>query len=61
MNCKEIIFSQHAVQRMFERAIQTNTIRSVLESGEVIGDYQTISLFQVAWSLVGLKEDLSTL
>jgi hypothetical protein len=39
MNCKQIIFSQHAVQRMFERGIRTDAIRSVIESGEVIGDY----------------------
>lgn len=39
MNCKQIIFSQHAVQRMFERGIQTNAVRAVIESGEVIGDY----------------------
>ena len=39
MNCQQIIFSQHAVQRMFERGIQTNAIRAVIESGEVIGDY----------------------
>ena len=39
MNCQQIIFSQHAVQRMFERGIRTNAIRSVIESGEVIGDY----------------------
>jgi hypothetical protein len=39
MNCEQIIFSQHAVQRMFERGIQTNAIRAIIESGEVIGDY----------------------
>jgi hypothetical protein len=39
MNCQQIIFSQHALQRMFERGIQTNAIRAVIESGEVIGDY----------------------
>jgi len=39
MNCPEIIFSQHAVQRMFERGIQTNALRAVIESGEVIGEY----------------------
>jgi len=39
MNCQQIIFSQHAVQRMFERGIQTNAIRAIIESGEVIGDY----------------------
>jgi hypothetical protein len=39
MNCQEIIFSQHAVQRMFERGSHTNAIRAVIESGEAIGDY----------------------
>jgi len=39
MNCQQIIFRQHAVQRMFERGIQTKAIRAVIESGKVIGDY----------------------
>ena len=39
MECKEIIFSQHAVQRIFERGIQTNDIKAVIESGEIIADY----------------------
>ena len=39
MECKEIIFSQHAVQRMFERGIQTTDIKIVIESGEIIADY----------------------
>ncbi|HEX9883131.1 MAG TPA: DUF4258 domain-containing protein [Desulfobaccales bacterium] len=39
MKCKEIIFSLHAVQRMFERGIHTADIKAVIESGEIIGNY----------------------
>jgi len=36
---KEIIFSQHAIRRMFERAILTEEVRSVIEAGEIIEEY----------------------
>jgi hypothetical protein len=39
MECREIIFSGHAVQRMFERAITATDVRAVIESGEIIADY----------------------
>jgi hypothetical protein len=34
-----IVFRIHAVQRMFERRIGVETVRQVLESGEMIEDY----------------------
>ena len=40
MECKEIVFSNHAVQRMFERGIRTSDVRTVITSGEVIAEYQ---------------------
>ena len=40
MDCKEVFFSSHAVQRMFERGIQTIDIRNILKYGEEIANYQ---------------------
>jgi hypothetical protein len=34
-----LIFRKHALQRMFERAISTDDVAAVLESGKVIIDY----------------------
>ena len=39
MECKEIIFSGHAIQRMFERGITTHDVRNTIESGEIIAEY----------------------
>ena len=39
MNCDHVMFTGHAVQRMFERRIQKGQIRDLLESGEVIAEY----------------------
>jgi hypothetical protein len=39
MNCDRLIFTGHAVQRMFERRIQKEQIRDLLQSGKVIAEY----------------------
>ncbi len=39
MICIEIVFSQHAIRRMFERGIFPRDVRAVLTNGEVIADY----------------------
>ena len=39
INCQEILFSGHAVQRMFQRGLTTKEIQEVIESGEIIADY----------------------
>ncbi len=39
MDCREIIFSGHAVRRMFERELRTNEVKSVIETGEIIASY----------------------
>lgn len=41
MNCKEIAFSRHAIQRMFERGISRDAVVSTLSAGEVIDEYPT--------------------
>ena len=39
MNPHPIIFRIHAVQRMFERGISVENVRTVLKAGEMIEDY----------------------
>ena len=39
MTNQPIIFRIHAVQRMFERRINLEAVRQVLQSGEMIEDY----------------------
>ena len=39
MDCKKLVFSGHAVQRMFERSILSKDVREIVESGEIINDY----------------------
>jgi len=39
ITCKEIIFSGHAVQRLFERGLKAAQVQSIIESGEVIASY----------------------
>jgi len=36
LECREVIFSRHAVERMFERGLSPRDVRTVLEHGEVI-------------------------
>ncbi|MBF0565023.1 MAG: DUF4258 domain-containing protein [Nitrospirae bacterium] len=39
VKCKSILFSAHAVRRMFLRGIGKDDIRSVIVSGEIIIEY----------------------
>jgi hypothetical protein len=39
MNSHPLVFRIHAVQRMFERKISEESVRQVLQSGEMIEDY----------------------
>jgi hypothetical protein len=39
MTSRPIIFRIHAIQRMFERRVSEETVRQVLQSGEMIEDY----------------------
>ncbi|MFW6123502.1 MAG: DUF4258 domain-containing protein [Thermodesulfobacteriota bacterium] len=40
LECKEIMFSGHAVRRMFQRSLTAREIRKVLDQGEIIVTYQ---------------------
>jgi hypothetical protein len=37
--CKRLVFSGHAVRRMFERSIGRDEVAAVVASGEVISEY----------------------
>jgi hypothetical protein len=39
MICHEVVFSRHAILRMFERGILPKDVRAVLVAGEVIAEY----------------------
>ncbi len=39
MNCERIVFSGHAIQRMFERRLSGSDVRPVLRDGEEIASY----------------------
>jgi hypothetical protein len=39
MQCQVLIFTGHAVTRMFERGVTTAQVRSVIEAGEIIAAY----------------------
>lgn len=39
MDCEHIVFSGHALQRMFERSIGVSIVTDVLEHGEAISEY----------------------
>jgi hypothetical protein len=39
MDCREIIFSGHAIRRMFERGINEEHVAQLIADGEPINDY----------------------
>jgi Domain of unknown function (DUF4258) len=39
MECSQVIFSRHAVERLFQREIAPEAISDLLQSGEVIASY----------------------
>mgnify|MGYP001824609971 FL=1 len=39
MNCNNINFSSHAVQRIFERGIMKQSVVEVIKSGKIIASY----------------------
>jgi hypothetical protein len=39
MECSQVIFSRHAVERMFQRGISPEIISDLLQSGEIIAHY----------------------
>jgi hypothetical protein len=39
MNCTRVVFTGHAIQRMFERAISRDDVLAVIEQGEAIAEY----------------------
>ena len=39
MDCKDLHYSRHAFERMFQRGIDPDAVARVVASGEVIADY----------------------
>lgn len=39
MRCDEILFSAHAIMRMFERAVRREDVASAILNGETIAEY----------------------
>ena len=39
LRCKRLVFSGHAVRRMFERSIGRDEVAAAVASGEIITDY----------------------
>jgi Domain of unknown function (DUF4258) len=39
MYCKDLFFSRHAFERMFQRGIAPDAVAQVVASGEIIADY----------------------
>ena len=39
MKCTQVLFSGHAVRKMFERALSRDEVLAVVATGEVIADY----------------------
>ena len=39
LKCRQLVFSGHAVQRMFERGITQEAIRTVIRTGQEIASY----------------------
>ena len=39
MDCKRVVFSGHAIQRMFERGIRRDDVLAVIARGETIAEY----------------------
>jgi uncharacterized protein DUF4258 len=39
MDCRQVLFSGHALRRMFERALRAEDVLAALGSGEQIADY----------------------
>ena len=39
MECSQVTYSRHAVERMFQRGISPETVSALLQSGDVIASY----------------------
>ncbi|MGK5093225.1 DUF4258 domain-containing protein [Deltaproteobacteria bacterium TL4] len=56
MIIKELKFSGHAIQRMFERKITKDSVKKVIISGEIIKDYPNDQPYP-SMLLLGFEED----
>lgn len=54
MTVPPLIFRVHAIQRMFQRGISKDDVRSVLESGRLIEEYPDDHPYPSRLALVGV-------
>lgn len=52
MDCAEVVFSGHAIRRMFERALGRDAILDVVRGGEVIAEYPDDNPYP-SWLVLG--------
>ena len=52
LDCREVWFSRHAIERMFERGVPPEVVRGIVESGEVIAEYADDKPYP-SWLLLG--------
>lgn len=39
MNCSRVVFSGHALRRMFERSVSVSEVQAVFDTGEIVASY----------------------
>ena len=39
MKCERVVFSSHAIQRMFQRGLGPDAVNAVISAGEIVADY----------------------
>ena len=39
MKCERVVFSGHAIQRMFHRGVRPDAVNAVISGGETVADY----------------------
>lgn len=52
MDCAEVVFSGHAIRRMFERTLGRDAILDVVWGGEVIAEYPDDRPYPSCWCWV---------
>ena len=57
MRCKTIVFSRHAIQRMFNRGISVSEVEHTIHKGTIIEDYPDDHPYPSCLLLGGLPEN----
>ena len=57
MDCGEVVYTRHALMRMFERAVTTADVREILLTGELVEDYPADEPFPSRLLLGRVREE----